>query len=343
MNTAILKLNFPNVDFSCLPDFTKKEIKNIKNLIFNKFNNINNFCKNNKNIIYIIAFLILKKAIDISDKFYFVEKTYEMSNISIFEYIIFLFNNNQIDKALTLFNNNNKQLDKVLSLFKNNNIIKYKNEYNNLLEFLEYYKNSNLTNNNTLFKIAKIYESIYKYNISKEIYLIIISNHFENKLDFEFNTSSVYNNLALMYYYLNEYNNSLTYYIKAINLNDNISLENVKKDYFNKEEQLYLFLKNFCNSKIANNFVSCFENTNKNIFLCKLYDLKINYLYKIDDCNICLDTDKKLIVFNCFKHYCCINCCIELYNKSCPFCRYTDNDYEYLYNIARSMFNSLDN
>lgn len=110
-------------------------------------------------------------------------------------------------------------------------------------------------------------------NISKDIYLIIISNNFENDLEnLDFSISSVYNNLALMYYYLGERENSLKYYIKAINLNDNISLKNIKKDFFKIDYQLYLFLKNYCNSDISNDFITQFESDKINF--SKLFNLK---------------------------------------------------------------------
>jgi tetratricopeptide (TPR) repeat protein len=52
----------------------------------------------------------------------------------------------------------------------------------------------------------------------------------------------------------------------------------------------------------------------------QIYKNKVKNTSKLDDCPVCLET-RTCIMVNCFAHYICTDCYIELHNKPCPVCR----------------------
>ena len=52
----------------------------------------------------------------------------------------------------------------------------------------------------------------------------------------------------------------------------------------------------------------------------QIYKNKLKNTSREADCPVCLDT-KICIMLNCFEHYICSDCYVELYDKPCPVCR----------------------
>jgi hypothetical protein len=53
-----------------------------------------------------------------------------------------------------------------------------------------------------------------------------------------------------------------------------------------------------------------------------IYNNKLKNFSKDDKCDICMeDENKKCVLLNCFSHYICTDCYIQLHDKPCPFCK----------------------
>ena len=102
-------------------------------------------------------------------------------------------------------------------------------------------------------------------------------------------------------------NESIKYYLMAIQKNYQPSKHSLK-DITNSLERYFLYKQyNIIFDEEVTKDIHIFNNK-----------LKIS---KNDLCGICLEENKQCILLNCFFHYVCINCYIQLYDKPCSFCR----------------------
>jgi hypothetical protein len=67
----------------------------------------------------------------------------------------------------------------------------------------------------------------------------------------------------------------------------------------------------------TDNNIDYSESINKEIHI---YKNKVKNTSKLDECPVCLES-KTCIMVNCFAHYICTDCYVELHNEPCPVCR----------------------
>ena len=115
-------------------------------------------------------------------------------------------------------------------------------------------------------------------------------------------------NLGNYYNFIEEnYPKAIKYYIMAFRNNNNNALKHLK--------EITTPLKRY--KLFTDNDIDYTEPIDKDI---QFYKNKLKNTSKLTDCPVCLES-KNCVLLNCFAHYICTDCYIELYNKPCPVCR----------------------
>ncbi len=238
-------------------------------------------------------------------------------------------------KYLDDFNEENNIPFNILNYTKNelfiiNNILS-KNKLDNIID----------TNSSNILRYIGLIYYLKKNKVSeaKEYYLMAI----------KLNNSDAMNSYALLLEEENKVSEAKEYYLMAINLNNSSAMNNYaflleEENKLEEAKKYYLMAINLNNKNALHNYLLFFKsNIEKYIKLCKLdsnvlivkkrkikllenKDIrilknKIDNFSKIDNCNICYNENKLNIILNCFNHYVCDDCYIQLYNEKCPFCR----------------------
>ena len=111
-------------------------------------------------------------------------------------------------------------------------------------------------------------------------------------------------------YYKNiekDYDKMKEYYLMAIKKGNLIAIDNIKRNTTLLERYIYY----------KKNDIPLNEELTRDIHI---YNNKLK-MSKITDCGICMEDNKECIILNCFFHYVCTNCYIQLYDKPCSFCK----------------------
>ena len=188
-----------------------------------------------------------------------------------------------------------------------------------------------LNNSGAIFNLAHYYQHIEQnYDEMKKYYLMAIEL---NNLKAMYNLGYYYQHIELNYdkmikyylmaieqnhtnamfnlgiYYENIDNNymAIKYYLMAIKLNHTNAKQYLKRITSSLQRYIYYNKHNIPFDEIITNDIHIYNNK-----------LKIS---KKDKCNICFEDDIICILLNCFYHYTCSDCYIQIYNKECPFCR----------------------
>jgi TPR repeat protein len=121
------------------------------------------------------------------------------------------------------------------------------------------------------------------------------------------NSNAIFN-LGYYYHYIKEnYPKAIEYYIMAIKKKINNALKHIIK--------ITTPLKRY--KLFTDNNIDLPESYDNEL---EIYKNKIKNTSKLDDCPVCLES-KNCVLLNCFAHYICTDCYIELHNKPCPLCR----------------------
>ncbi len=253
---------------------------------------------------------------------------------------------NYTKNELFIINNilSKNKLDNIIDT-NSSNILRYIGliyylKKNKVSEAKEYYLMAiKLNNSDAMNSYALLLEEENKVSEAKEYYLMAIN----------LNNSSAMNNYAFLLEEENKLEEAKKYYLMAINLNNKNSMYNYaclleEENKIEEAKKYYLMAINLNNKNALHNYLLFFKsNIEKYIKLCKLdsnvlivkkrkikllenKDIrilknKIDNFSKIDNCNICYNENKLNIILNCFNHYVCDDCYIQLYNEKCPFCR----------------------
>jgi tetratricopeptide (TPR) repeat protein len=147
-------------------------------------------------------------------------------------------------------------------------------------------------------------------------------------------------NLGCYYYDIENYPEAIKYYMMAIEKGNDMAMKNLG-NYYNFIEENY--------PKAIKYYIMAFRNNNNNALKhlkeittplkryklftdndidytepidkdIQFYKNKLKNTSKLADCPVCLES-KNCVLLNCFAHYICTDCYIELYNKPCPVCR----------------------
>ena len=191
-------------------------------------------------------------------------------------------------------------IEKGNSVAMNNLAIYYKEiekDYDNMKKY--YLMAIDKDNSNAMYNLGDYYEEIEKnYDNMKKYYLMAI----------EKGDSNAMNNLAIYYENIEKnYDESKKYYLMAIKKGGSDAINNLKNITSPLERYILYNEHN----------ISFDEELTKDIHI---YNNKLK-ISKNDSCGICLENNKQCILLNCFFHYICTNCYIQLYDKSCSFCR----------------------
>ena len=216
---------------------------------------------------------------------------YNDKNEYLSEFILLLFNSNDINNNLNLENDNNKFL--WISIYYKNIKKDYelmKKYYLMAIELGSVNAIRNLSNYH--FKVEKNYDQMKKY------YLLAI----------EKGNDTAMNNLGLYYYETEkDYEQMIKYYQMAIELGSDVSLNNLKKYFGNNKLKLYKLLKKITNkNELINKEINSLENDKQII----IYNNKINIFKNLNNykkCALCLEDNMLNIILNC-GHEICIDC-----------------------------------
>ena len=203
-----------------------------------------------------------------------------------------------------------------------------KKDYDNMKKYFLMAINKGYSD--AMTNLGYYYEEIEKnYQESVKYYLMAI----------EKGNSAAMNNLGNYYFEEKDYDNMKKYYLMAINKGDldamiNLAIyyEEIEKDYDNMKKYYLMavnkghldamnYLKNITSPLeryilYKQNNISFDEKLTKDIHI---YNNKLK-MSKINSCGICLENNKRCILLNCFFHYICTDCYIQLYDKPCSFC-----------------------
>ncbi len=219
---------------------------------------------------------------------------------------------NYTKNELFIINNilSKNNLDNILDT-NSSNILRYIGliyyyKYNKIEGATKYYLMAiNLNNSSAMYNYANLLKKENKIEEAKKYYLMAIN----------LNNSDSMINYANLLIKENKIEEAKKYYFMSIQLNNITAINN----YLIIEESIlkqYNDLINFT-SEIAINHINKIKN-NLDIII---YNNKLKYTSKIDYCNICLEDNKVNILLNCFCHYICKDCYINLYDKPCPYCK----------------------
>ncbi len=263
---------------------------------FNKKYNIQfNILNYTKNELFIINNILSKNNLDnILDT--------NSSNILRYIGLIYYYKYNKIEGAtkyyLMAINLNNSS-----AMYNYANLLKKENK---IEEATKYYLMAiDLNNSSAMYNYANLLKKENKIEEAKKYYLMAIN----------LNNSDSMINYANLLIKENKIEEAKKYYFMSIQLNNITAINN----YLIIEESIlkqYNDLINFT-SEIAINHINKIKN-NLDIII---YNNKLKYTSKIDYCNICLEDNKVNILLNCFCHYICKDCYINLYDKPCPYCK----------------------
>ena len=207
---------------------------------------------------------------------------------------------------------------------------KIEKDYDKMKEY--YLMAIKLNNVPAMTNLAHYYQIIeYNYDKMKEYYLMAIEMHdsiamtnlavyyfdIEKNYDkmkkyylmaIELNNSLAMYNFAIYYQYTEKnMDNAIKYYLMAIKLNNLKAVANLKEITTPLQRYIYYTKNNIPFNEEVTNDIHIYNNKLKKSI--------------IDTCNICFENNQKCILLNCHGHYTCTDCYINIYDKSCPFCR----------------------
>ncbi len=322
-----------NIQFNIF-NYTKNELFIINNILSK--NNLDNIIDiNSSNILRYIGLIYYYKYNnkDNAQKYYLMAIELN-NNFAMNNYAILLEKENKIEEAkeyylMAINLNNSNAMNNYANLLAKENKIEEAKEY--------YLMAIDLNNSNAMDGYANLLYNKNKIEEAKKYFLMAIdlnnSNamndyanllYKENKIEeakkyflmaIDLNNSYSMNNYAVLLYKKNKIEEAKEYFLMAINLNN----DNAMNDYniIEKNE-----LKKYYNLKKINNELTknkIFELEKKREII--VFNNKIKNLSIKKDCDICYESDKLNILLNCFGHYICIDCYLQLYNEKCPLCR----------------------
>jgi hypothetical protein len=246
------------------------------------------------------------------------------------KYLIQLVANNDINAI-------NKLINYYESINDTDNMVKYlivasiNNDIMAINRLISYYQNIN--ENNEMIKYLLI-----KFKIDNDISI------FDGYINID-----IIRELGSYYKSISNIVKMKEYYLMGVELNDIISINNMVTYYKDNNIKLDDIFKKACleldiiDSKIKD-FILCLFDKKQEMkwvyTMCKKYnirDVKINHQMQlienkmkisiIDKCPICYDEDK-LVPYECFAHYYCLDCLYQgIYkDKKCAICRMTGID-----------------
>jgi len=252
---------------------------------------------------------------------------YKWSLVTINKYMIYekeildIFNNKNInsykhDKNLYLWiakyyevidNNYNKMKKYCLMAIKLNDpvaMVKLGHYYHfteiNYNKMKKYYLMAiELNNQYAMINLAVYYQIIESnYDKMKEYYLMAI----------KLNEPAAMFNLAMYYQTIEiDHDKMMEYYLMAIKLNHTDAIVNLNKITTAIQRYIYYKKNDIVFNEAVTNDIHIYNNKLKNS--------------KIDTCYICFEENQQCILLNCYGHYTCTICYINIYDKPCPFCR----------------------
>jgi tetratricopeptide (TPR) repeat protein len=306
-----------------------KYLKLIPNNI-NALNKLISYYENINDIDNVIKYLII--ASDIND----INAANKL--ISYYESI------NDIDNMIKylIIASNNK------NIYATHKLISYYESINDIDNMIKYLiVSSNYNNMDAINRLIKYYESINDIDNMIKYLLIKLKNCNDDSiistLD-DYLAIDIIHKLGSYYKSISEIKKMKKYYLMGIKLNDIKSINKMISYYTNKNIKLnpifktQLLEQNTINNNIKDFIIHLFDKKQEMKWvysMCKKYNInnpKINHqiqiidnkmnFSKIDICPICFDTEK-LIPYECFSHYYCLDCLYQgVYkHKKCAICR----------------------